>query len=90
MPANALGDFVSSLAHRIPGFPAAGRIAVKNRVNAIALAAVDDFRRDSDLFAKGMRNPEAQERIQAAFERGFQTRNAEMNLAQLLGKLGDR
>ena len=90
LPANALGDFVSSLAHRIAGFPAAGRIAVKNRVNAIALAAVDDFRRDFDLFAEGVRNPEAQERIQAAFERGFQTRNAEMNLAQLLGKLGDR
>jgi len=90
LPADALGDFVRSLAHRIAGFPAAGRIAVKDRVNAIALAAVDDFRRDSDLFAEGVRKPEAQERIQAAFKRGFQTRDAEMNLAQLLGELGDR
>jgi enoyl-CoA hydratase/carnithine racemase len=90
LPANALGDFVSSLAHRIAGFPAAGRVAVKDRVNAIALAAVEDFRRDSDLFAEGVRNPEAQERIQAAFKRGFQTRDAEMNLAGLLGELGDR
>jgi enoyl-CoA hydratase/carnithine racemase len=90
LPANTLGDFVKSLAHRIAGFPPAGRVAVKDRVNAIALAAVADFRRDSDLFAEGVRNPEAQERIQAAFKRGFQTRDAEMNLARLLGELGDR
>ena len=90
LPANALGDFVRSLAHRIAGFPAAGRVVVKDRVNAIALAAVDDFRRDSDLFAEGVRNPEAQKRIQAALNRGFQTRGAEMNLARLLGELGDR
>jgi enoyl-CoA hydratase/carnithine racemase len=90
LPADALGDFVRALAHRIARFPPAGRVAVKDRVNAIALAAVEDFRRDSDLFAEGVRNPEAQERIQAAFKRGFQTRTAEMNLAQLLGELGDR
>jgi hypothetical protein len=52
--------------------------------------AVEDFRRDSDLFADGVRNPAAQERIQAAFKRGLQTRDAEMNLAGLLGELGDR
>lgn len=89
LPAAALDGFVRSLAHRIAGFPAAGRVAVKERVNAIALAAVEDFRRDSDLFAEGVRTPEAQERIQAALKRGFQTRGAEMNLARLLGELGD-
>jgi len=34
-------------------------IAVKDRVNAIALAPVDDFRRDSDLFGAGARDPVA-------------------------------
>jgi enoyl-CoA hydratase/carnithine racemase len=34
LPADELGDFVSSLAHRIAGFPAAGHSAVKDRVNA--------------------------------------------------------
>ena len=90
LPADALSDFVRSLAHRIARFPPAGRVAVKDRVNAIALAAIEDFRRDSDLFAEGVRNPEAQERIQAAFKRGFQTRAAEMNLARLLDELDDR
>jgi enoyl-CoA hydratase/carnithine racemase len=60
LPADALGDFVSSLAHRIAGFPAAGHVVVKDRVNAIALAPVEDFRRDSDLFDEGVRNPEFQ------------------------------
>ncbi len=87
LPASALGDFVRSLAHRIARFPAAGHVAVKDRVNAIALAPADDFRRDSDLFGEGVRNPEAQSRIQSAVKRGFQTRGAEMDLARMLGDL---
>ena len=90
LPANALSDFVRSLAHRISGFPASGLLVVKERVNAIALAPVEDFRRDSDLFGEGARSPEGQRRFQAALKRGLQTRDAEMNLAELLGELGDR
>ena len=89
LPASTLGDFVSALAHRIAGFPAAGHVAVKDRVNAIALAPVEDFRRDSALFGEGVRNPEAQSRIRAAMQRGFQTRDAEMSLGRLLGDLAD-
>jgi enoyl-CoA hydratase/carnithine racemase len=87
LPASALGDFVRSLAHRIAGFPAAGHVAVKDRVNAITLAPAEDFRRDSDLFGEGVRHPEAQSRIRTAMERGFQTRDAEMDLARMLGDL---
>ncbi|HTX55036.1 MAG TPA: enoyl-CoA hydratase/isomerase family protein [Candidatus Baltobacteraceae bacterium] len=89
LPATALGDFVSALAHRIAGFPAAGLVTVKDRVNAIALAPAEDFRRDSDLFGEGVRTPAAQSRIQAAMKRGFQTRDAEMALGRLLGDLAD-
>jgi len=89
LPADALGGFVRSLAHRIAGFPAAGRIAIKERVNAIALAPAEDFRRDSDLFGEGARSPETQRRMQAAMKRGFQTRDAEMALARMLGDLSD-
>ena len=79
-----------ALAHRIATFPAAARIAIKNRVDAIALAAAEDFRRDSDLFGEGVSSPEAQDRIQAAMKRGFQTRDAEMALARMLEKLADQ
>ena len=90
LPAKAIGEFVRSLAHRIAGFPDAGLVLVKDRVNAIGLASVEDFRRDSDLFGDGIRGAEAQKRIDAAIKRGFQTREAEMSLGRLLGELTDR
>jgi enoyl-CoA hydratase/carnithine racemase len=89
LPAKALGDFVRSLALRIAAFPDAGRIVVKERVNAIALAPIEDFRRDSDLFGEGVGKPEAQMQLKAAFKRGFQSREAEMSLGRLLGELAD-
>lgn len=89
LPASEIGDFVNSLAHRIARFPAGSLAAVKDRVNAIALAPVEDFRRDSDLFGEGARNPEGQSRFQAALKRGFQTRDAERDLAGLVGNLDD-
>jgi enoyl-CoA hydratase/carnithine racemase len=89
LPADALDDFVTSLARRIAKFPAAGLIAVKDRVNAVAHAPVDDFRRDSDLFGESARSPGVQSRLQAALKRGLQTRDAEMDLARLLGDLAD-
>jgi enoyl-CoA hydratase/carnithine racemase len=87
LPVNALDDFVRSLAHLIAKFPAAGLVAVKDRVNAIALAPVEDFRRDSDLFGEGSSSPEVQRRFGVALKRGFQTREAEMDLGRLLGDL---
>jgi enoyl-CoA hydratase/carnithine racemase len=85
LPAEALGEFVRSLAHRIASFPASGHLVVKDRVNAIALAPAEDLRRDSDLFGEGVRNPDFQRRIKDAMKRGFQTRDAEMTLARMLG-----
>jgi enoyl-CoA hydratase/carnithine racemase len=87
MPADELDVFVRLLAHRIASFPGAGQIAVKARVNAIALAPPEDFRRDSDLFGDGVRGPEAQARTQVAIERGFQTPAGELALARMLGDL---
>jgi enoyl-CoA hydratase/carnithine racemase len=88
LPAAALGEFVNSLAHRIARFPAPGHVVVKDRVNAIALAPVEDFRRDSDLFGEEVRAPAAQRLIAAALKRGFQTRDAELDLGRMLGGLG--
>jgi enoyl-CoA hydratase/carnithine racemase len=87
LPAKELGEFVNSLAHRIARFPAGSIAAIKDRVNAISLAPAEDFRRDSDLFGEGARKPEAQARFEAAFARGFQTRDAEMDLARMVGEL---
>jgi enoyl-CoA hydratase/carnithine racemase len=89
VPASEIDNFVRALAHRIASFPSPGHVAVKNRVNAIALAPAEDFRHDSDIFGNGVRDAEAQTRIRRAFERGFQTRDAEMALARMLGDLSD-
>lgn len=87
LPEAEIDDFVSSLAHRIARFPSAGHAVVKERVNAIALPTVEDIRRDSDLFLEGTRSPEFQKLTQAAMNRGFQTREAEMKLGQLVSEL---
>jgi enoyl-CoA hydratase/carnithine racemase len=87
LPEAALGDFVKSLAHRIASFPPFGRAVIKERVNGIALAPAEDFRRDSDLFLDCARTPESQARTKTAMNRGFQTRNAEMHLHRMLGEL---
>jgi len=87
LPAAALPDFVRSLAQRIARFPATGLAAVKTRVNGIALASVEDFRRDSDAFGEAVRAPVAQARTQAALNQGFQTRAGELHLGRLIGQL---
>jgi enoyl-CoA hydratase/carnithine racemase len=89
LPAGELGEFVSLLAHRIASFPAQGRAVVKDRVNAIALAPAEDIRRDSDLFLEGTRTNQFQALTQAAMKRGFQTKDAEMDLARLVGDLDE-
>ncbi len=90
LPAKVLDDFVRSLAHRIARLPAAGHVVVKERVNAIALAPAEDFRRDSDFFGEGVGTTQARRRFEAAFKNGFQTREAEMALGQMLSDLEDR
>jgi enoyl-CoA hydratase/carnithine racemase len=87
LPARELGDFVRALAHRIAGFPAAGHVVLKERVNAIALPSAEEIQRDSDLFIKGVGTSEYQGRMQAAMQRGFQTREAELDLPRMLGNL---
>lgn len=87
LPVADLNDFVRSLALRIASFPAMGHAVVKERVNAIALPTVDDIRRDSDLFLEGTRTNQFQEITKAALKRGFQTRDAEMDLARLVGEI---
>ena len=89
LPVAELDDFVKSLAHRIARFPAAGQAVVKERVNTIALPTVEDIRRDSDLFLEGTRTNDYQQLMQAAMKRGFQTRDAEMDLARLVSDLDE-
>jgi enoyl-CoA hydratase/carnithine racemase len=90
LPAASIGEFVSALAHRIAGFPGAGQTAVKDRVNDIALAPVEDFKGDSDLFGQEVQSPDVQKLIAGAMERGLQTRDAELDMATVLDQGADQ
>jgi hypothetical protein len=87
LPANTLGAFVRTLAQQIALFPAAGLLAIKERVNDITLAPADDFRRDSDHFAESARSVETQRRIEAAMRHRLQTRDGEMEFSNILDEL---
>jgi hypothetical protein len=65
-------------------------VAVEQRVNAISLAPLEDFRRDSDLFRDSVGSADTQRLIQTAMKHGFQTRDGELDLATMLGVLSDQ
>jgi enoyl-CoA hydratase/carnithine racemase len=87
LPAEVLDEFVMTLARRIATFPAAGHAAVKSRVNAISLAATQDFRHDSDLFGEHVGDAETRRLTQSAFEHGLQTPAGEIALGSMLVEL---
>ena len=72
---------------RSPLLPPSSALSARRRPEPNRPAPVEDFRHNSDLFGEGARNAEAQSQFQAAFKRGFQTRDAEMDLGRLLGDL---
>jgi hypothetical protein len=80
---SSFGRSRSGSAHfRLPGS------AVKACVNGISLAPIEDFRRDSDLFARGSAEHRNQGRLKNAMKRGLQTRDGELDLAKTLPQLG--
>jgi len=87
LPASTLREFVRLLARRIAGFPLQSRTVLKDRVNAIALAPAEDFRRDAELFGACVRSPETQDRVRTAMTRGLQTRDGELALGLLVADL---
>lgn len=87
LPLAELDGFVSALAHRLARFPAVGLASIKARVNDIALAPVEEFRRDSATFLENVGVPASKRRVKTAIDRGFQTREGEMDLAAMLGNL---
>lgn len=87
LPTVQLAGFVQSLAHRISQLPIEARSAIKNRVDAITLAPIEDFNRDSNVFIDFLRKPSTQHRIAAAQRFGFQTRHGELTLGRMIEDL---
>jgi enoyl-CoA hydratase/carnithine racemase len=89
VPAAEIEAVTAGVAHRIASFPTIGARAIKDRVNAISLAAVEDFRIDSDLFGEAVKVPEVGRRMKLALARGFQTREPELMLSDFVGHLDE-
>ena len=82
------GNFARAFTVARPFLQAGGFTIVDNQ---LVPPRVDsgDLSSDSDLFGVGVRSMETQSLIKGAMERGFQTRDAEMELGEMLGDLGD-
>lgn len=87
LPQAELGPFVTALAERVATLPQEGARLIRQRVNEIALADADAFRRDSELFGAGVARPETQRIMKAAMAAGLQQREGEMHLGDMLGNL---
>lgn len=89
LPRADIRAFVDALAHRIGGYPKAGLMEVKDRINAMTLSSADEFRVDSDMFSAGVKRPETQARIAFLSERGLQTRGrTELDYASAILEFG--
>lgn len=87
LPQVELGPFVTALAERVATLPQEGARLIRQRVNEIALADADAFRKDSELFGSGVARPETQHIMKAAMAAGLQQRESEMRLGDMLGNL---
>jgi enoyl-CoA hydratase/carnithine racemase len=88
LPQDELGRFVHDLAVRIAAFPSAGLVAVKRRINALALPALEDVRDDAALFKETISAPRARARTAELMRGGMQTRgDIERHFAVAIGDL---
>ena len=83
-----LDAFVDDLAHRIAKFPYKGLMDIKDRINAISLAPVDDYRKDAEMFFQATQTSETKDRFKTISGKGFQSPGeTELNLGDALGSL---
>jgi enoyl-CoA hydratase/carnithine racemase len=86
--ADAIGPFVGALAKRIASFPADALALAKQSVNAAELPLAEGLVEEAYLFQKTLRTPGAQRNMRRFLELGGQTREAELQMEELSGKLG--
>jgi len=89
LPAAELGPFVTRLAFRIASFPAEAIALAKASVAAAELPTREGLLEEAHYFNQSVATPAARSRMQRFLESGGQTRDAELELDQLLGGLGE-
>ena len=82
-----IGPFVDALAARVASFPPAAVRLAKQSVNNAELPLEEGLREEAYLFQCALRTPEAASRMQEFLARGGQTREGELEVAELVAKL---
>src|SRR5438445_4990999 len=90
LPDSELDGFVDALARRIASFERRPLAAAKNLVNQVSLPSADRLLDSLTSFTTALTWPEAQQRFQALFKRGWnQPGDMENRYSELLGTLMD-
>ena len=87
LPADEIGPFVERLARRIASFPPSAIALAKRSVDAAELPTREGLLEEDHLFQCSLATPAAQERMRAFLEAGGQTREVELELGSLVGRL---
>src|SRR5713101_2167106 len=90
LPDNELDGFVDALARRIASFDRRPIAAAKNLINHVSLPSADRLLDSLTSFTTALTWPEAQQRFEALFKRGWnQPGDMENRYSELLGTLMD-
>ncbi len=90
MAANAIAPFVDALAARIASFPRDAVDLAKQSVNAAELPLEEGLVEEAYLFQRLLRSQGAQENMRRFLDLGGQTRDAELEMGELSGRLGKK
>jgi enoyl-CoA hydratase/carnithine racemase len=81
--------YVDRLAHRVASFPSEAIALAKESVNASDLPLAEGLIEEGYLFQRSIRSDAAQRRMRRFLAEGGQTRDGEVDVASLVGRLGD-
>jgi len=82
-PTGEIGAYVEALAHRIASFPRPALELAKQAVNAAELPLAEGLVEEAYLFQRLLRTEEAQRNMRRFLEIGGQTREGELDVAEL-------
>ena len=87
--ADAIGPFVDALAQRIASFPMEAVRLAKESVNAAEKPLNEGLVEEAYLFQRLLRAPSAQNAMRRFLEIGGQTREGELQVGELSGRIGN-
>jgi len=84
-----IDDYVQRLAHRIASFPSEAIALAKQSVVAADIGLAEGLVEEGYLFQQSIRTDAAQQRMRRFMELGGQTRDVEIAVGDVVGRLGD-